>query len=43
MSHDLDRRAGQDDERSWDRLTRPLRDEPKPRFGRYLGLINARD
>ncbi|WP_260855698.1 hypothetical protein [Curtobacterium sp. 9128] len=43
MSHELDRTTLTiDDQDCWP-AHRALHDEPAPRFGRYLGLINAQD
>ncbi|MEN0101424.1 MAG: hypothetical protein AAGC90_00760 [Curtobacterium sp.] len=43
MSHELDRTNTTLDDRDCWPAQRALRDEPKPRFGRYLGLINSHD
>jgi hypothetical protein len=43
MSHDLDRSTATIDELDCWPAPRALHDEPTPRFGRYLGLINGHD
>jgi hypothetical protein len=42
MGHDLDTRIATDDQRNCRPQLGALHDDPKPTFGRYLGLINGR-